>query len=61
VNSFDIVYPSAFDKDDPPGQPLIFTLSLTNGTNQEKHYKQILPVIGSKVPMDNLHGLMKQK
>jgi len=39
VNSFDIVYPSAFDKDDPAGQPIIFTLSLTNGTDQPKHFK----------------------
>jgi len=30
VNSFDIVYPSAFDKDDPAGQPIIFTLDILN-------------------------------
>ncbi len=30
VNSFDIVYPSAFDKDDPAGQPIIFTLDMMN-------------------------------
>jgi len=36
---FDVVYPSAFDKDSHMEQPIIFTLLLTNGTNQEKHCK----------------------
>jgi len=30
VYDFDIVYPSAFDKDDPAGQPIIFTLDILN-------------------------------
>jgi len=35
VNSFDIVYPSAFDKDDPAGQPIIFTLDMFSGEDQQ--------------------------
>lgn len=42
VNSFDIVYPSAFDKDDPAGQPIIFTLDLLNMSGDTLQYKMAM-------------------
>ncbi len=39
VNDFDIVYPSAFDKDDPAGQPIIFTLDLLNMSGDDMQCK----------------------
>ena len=42
VNDFDIVYPSAFDKDDPTGQPIIFTLDLLNMSGDDLQCKMAM-------------------
>lgn len=61
VNSFDIVYPSAFDKDDPAGQPIIFSLDIMNISGDDMQCKLAMSLNSAEygVLLSEADGLIK--